>query len=441
MNNGIKFLLAILFIIAAVKAYEFDQFEDMVAQKCTTTQLVGIGERCDYEYPKDANITYSCAREGACQNSTTPTCVVSVAYNSDCEGEGNEPCPHSASLQCIEGKCTIKGKIYDEPCFHDDECFSGMCREGRCFAHAIGENCTADIECIWSQSQGLFTYCDANNTCAEYIEVGGACSADYKCHPDKADCIDEVCVARAKEGEECSTSEIGKPSCGDKLHCIDDKCIAENSKGVFEEAQFVSLCQKGLASNGTHCLPKDQVVCDDSNTDIRCKGFCKCNPDHIEGTCDELTVNCESQENALDQCVRDKCVGSHSHGRAFLFAKDGCVEKHCADQRKAYYCCMSELTQYIPYKEFDKAICTTPTPSPKPSPVPSPIPSPIPSPKLSPTPSPTPSPKLSPKPAPIQSPVQSPTVPGKSTGNGVGKVESSSLFIILFMLWFIIVHQ
>jgi hypothetical protein len=43
MNNGIKFLLAILFIIAAVKAYEFDQFEDMLAVNATTSGAGSIG--------------------------------------------------------------------------------------------------------------------------------------------------------------------------------------------------------------------------------------------------------------------------------------------------------------------------------------------------------------------------------------------------------------
>jgi hypothetical protein len=354
------FLLVILFIAAIC-----------VAQKCTTIEMVGIGEKCDYvPFPADRNVTYLCQVEGACQNSTTPTCVVSVAYNSACEGDGAVPCPHTRNLQCIHNKCTIANKIYGEPCKHDDECFSGMCKDGTCFAKSIGDNCTSDKDCILSAESGLYAYCDVNNTCSEYVAIGGACDGDFKCLPGQSQCINGKCVALAKAGEECGGAD--HPSCVSDAVCIDGKCVQHHSRGLLEEcapfsSPMATLCQPGLACNGTHCLPKDKVTCDDSNRGLRCKGFCKCNPDHIEGTCEEEAVNCPSQQAAFDKCVQEKCL-QFTGGSVFDFAPEGCVQRHCESERKALYCCLADLTQYIPFREFDKSICVTPQPTPKPTP-------------------------------------------------------------------------
>ena len=173
-------------------------------------------------------------------------------------------CPPYA--YCLNGTCVSRkmpGAGCDEAFYDDAECLApAICRNGKCV--------TMPLECIPGQPGEMCTflmvcsedaYCDLldNFTCKKRSKAGEACTLTMW----RADtcvtgafCQEDVCVAYAQLGEDCSTGPCDPRT----SYCESTTCAEKKYAGE-------------LCTNDSECIDDD---CDYQGDDTnRCGGPCK----------------------------------------------------------------------------------------------------------------------------------------------------------------------
>jgi hypothetical protein len=110
-----------------------------------------------------------------------------------------------------------KNKGFEASCTSDDECFSGLCKAGKC-ARAVGEACTDKSEC-------------AGNACLTWTKgecSGSSCPTGYVCG------VDGVCYG---------INAICSGACTDDAHCLQGNCVTR-------EGASQSWCRKPCQDDG-----------------------------------------------------------------------------------------------------------------------------------------------------------------------------------------------
>jgi hypothetical protein len=153
--------------------------------------------------------------------------------------------------------------------------------------------------------------CENKEIARFYRNVGDRCDTRTGDKPDpklyckdNAQCVDNVCRPKLKEGEQCLGSTL---SCGVGLTCDGDYCRKANSRFPQEPCKSNQVCISGKCDSG-FCSELRSIPCY-SNTQCN-TGVCYIESGKTLGFC---TSSDNSALATLQACARDKCSGEGAY--------------------------------------------------------------------------------------------------------------------------------
>ena len=195
--------------------------------------------------------------------------VKNVKYYGECKS-GEICSPAGFAYKCVSPKYLLK---LNKDCVLNDECQSGLCKEGKCSESSVGEPCTSNRQC-----GGKGFYCkdedDYSKVCAKYAYDGETCGDGIECIP--------------------------------YLACGKDKCIKKYSLENGEETHDHYACKSGVAENlGSGYICTDITVTNKCSTENTCLMEYKYGDKKKEIYCDcEYTSDgkyeCDYQDGSLE---------------------------------------------------------------------------------------------------------------------------------------------
>lgn len=204
------------------------------------------------------------------------SCMYSIYYY----GGGGDTCSFEAQA--------VSPQLPGSECGTDAGCIAGLCRNNRCCANNVTENCGAcdsSGRCVGCAS-GYFL---DGSICRAKLSIGEACAASSQCLDEI--CSAGLCAAKRVAGESCSSlSDCKTGACRNGTCCSLDVASADGYCGACEvgTGRCVGCAGDSLYSQSSW------------------SGRCMCNPSHYWGYGSLNLCNFETQA-AITQPTGSMC--------------------------------------------------------------------------------------------------------------------------------------
>jgi len=324
-----------------------------LAPNCNKVTYGGVGDECDPSpsSSKRCKAFLTCTRRDGKYICVEGHVGAYCQANEDCYGYATDSFPvRRGYVKCVNERCIIP-RYNGYRCNHNDQCHSGVCKNGICDGFGLGETCDPALpaQC----KKGL--YCSyKRRICIEQLKLGSSCD-DFEGWDDNRWNENNVPVGSnfyvmCEAGTKC-LGRMNQRTCK-RYHYLKDgeQCEDDN------QCLWGSSCQ-GITDK--KCAPRTsrwQIPCNGSprNCSVVDSESCLCKEDGETGVCvKRWDSKCDTQayyQRWRDCWEKNGCPLYHE-SEIFIswttdvFSKSTCMGSKCGHIAKEFLCCGIK-TQY-----------------------------------------------------------------------------------------------